>query len=416
MIAGADVAVAIGQRDLAAVDRAAPVLLAAGDEHIVDAAVDIERAQRPRLRVLARPRDALGRTVGGAGLATQAEPRVLEVGAAAVEGGQAAEKADLVGVGRGVEVAAQDLRGAGIGALGADRGVDREDLTLARDAIVEAIMEVRGVDPDRTAVGGDLRGEENPRVGGARIGERDRARVRDRLRDDREALLAGGELAVRAVVPAHSDGVVRGVTEGLGDHVGGGTTGAPVEWTDLLEADHVGGKCAKLPDRERETLIERRLGAPEVQRDDAEVRTHAVSVSGAAIDTARREGLGDHDLDKTGQPGRELCPPPHGEQLARGIGEALDFVQHLMIEPLDQRLSVLVDLGEVHDPAALGIDLALDHDLDRIAVAVHPGAFVPHRHLREEVCRFEPVAPLEASPHGRRFVAHPRMLGKPRAP
>src|SRR5678816_2541653 len=87
VIAGADrdlaEALALGQHDAAIVDRAAAILLARGDEHVVDPAIEIERAQRPREAVLARPRDALGGTVAGSGLAMQAQPGVLEVGAAA---------------------------------------------------------------------------------------------------------------------------------------------------------------------------------------------------------------------------------------------------------------------------------------------------------------------------------------------
>ena len=118
-------------------------------------AIDIERAQRARQLVLARPRHA-------GGLAVRAQPRVLEVRAPALERREPAQEADLVGVGRGVEVAAQDLGRVVVAAPErADRGVDRADLLLARDAVVEAVVEVCGVDPDRSALAGlDLRGQE----------------------------------------------------------------------------------------------------------------------------------------------------------------------------------------------------------------------------------------------------------------
>ena len=78
-----------------------------------------------------------------------------------------------------------------------------------------------------------------------------------------------------------------------------------------------------------------------------------------------------------------------------------------MVELADERHHVLVDLGEVHDPAALGIDLAFDDDLDMVAVAVHARALVAGRHLREEVRRFEPIGPFEPRPHGERVCSTP---------
>ena len=92
-----------------------------------------------------------------AGVAVAAQPRVLEVRSATGERVQAAQEADLVGVRRRVEVAAQQLRRARVGAARADRVIDCGDLTLARDAVVEPVVEVRGVDPDRAAVGRDAR-------------------------------------------------------------------------------------------------------------------------------------------------------------------------------------------------------------------------------------------------------------------
>ena len=70
-----------------------------------------------------------------------------------------------------------------------------------------------------------------------------------------------------------------------------------------------------------------------------------------------------------------------------------------MIQPSDQWLSVLVDRGEVDHPAEVGIDLAVDRDVDAIAVPVHASALVTRRHLREKVRGFESIAPFETSAH-----------------
>ena len=74
-----------------------------------------------------------------------------------------------------------------------------------------------------------------------------------------------------------------------------------------------------------------------------------------------------------------------------------------MVQLTDQWLRVLVDIGEVDDPASCGIDLAFDRDIDLIAVAVHAGALVPGRHSREEVRRLEPEASFEPHPHDARL-------------
>src|SRR5215211_5272899 len=99
------------------------------------------------------------------------------------------------------------------------------------------------------------------------------------------------------------------------------------------------------------------------------------------IAAARRGSFGDDDLDEARQRGRQPLPPPDGKELARRVDEALDLVEHLMIELANKRRGVLVDLGEVHDPAPLGIDLALDGDLDQIAVAMHARALVARRYF-----------------------------------
>src|SRR6185295_838842 len=103
---------ALGQHDPALVDRAAAILLARGHEHVVDPAIEIERAQRAGEPVLARPRDALRRAVARSRLAMQPQPGVLEVRAPDAQRGEPAQEPDLVAVRGGVEVAAQDLRRA----------------------------------------------------------------------------------------------------------------------------------------------------------------------------------------------------------------------------------------------------------------------------------------------------------------
>src|SRR5262249_44087804 len=129
VVARADATFPLVEDHLAIAHGAAAIFLAAGHEHEVDPAVDVERPQRPGQLVLARPRDALG-------LAADPHPRVLKVRAPPTERGQPAQEADLVGIRGRVEVAAQDLRRAVRIATRADHVVDREHLALARDAVI----------------------------------------------------------------------------------------------------------------------------------------------------------------------------------------------------------------------------------------------------------------------------------------
>ncbi len=73
-------------------------------------------------------------------------------------------------------------------------------------------------------------------------------------------MLAGAPLDGLRVVRVHA--------ELGGDRVRGGRIGVRL---DLLHAHDVGIERAKLTDRERHPAIERSFGAPEVERDDAQV-------------------------------------------------------------------------------------------------------------------------------------------------
>jgi len=78
----------------------------------------------------------------------------------------------------------------------------------------------------------------------------------------------------------------------------------------------------------------------------------------------------------------------------------------------EKRRDLFIDVGEVHDPPALGVELALDRDVDPVAVAVHACALVSRGHPGEEVRRLEPVAALQPRRHRAGFVARRGVLGK----
>ena len=111
------------------------------DEDVVEPPVALEPAQPRRVGIGARPGEPVGAAVA-------ALPRVLPEGAPPRRRVQPAQKADLVGVGGGVEVAAQDPRQ--LRRHGGDVLVDGNDLIFALAAVGEPIVEVRRVDRDRT--------------------------------------------------------------------------------------------------------------------------------------------------------------------------------------------------------------------------------------------------------------------------
>ena len=116
-----------------------------------------------------------------------------------------------------------------------------------------------------------------PRVGRARIGQRQPDRFEQRrARDQREALLPRRQLAVLAVAPRDRGLVVRAHRERVGDDVGGRAARDAVERAALLDRDHVRRERAELADREIEPLVERRLGPPQVERDEPELHSRGM--------------------------------------------------------------------------------------------------------------------------------------------
>src|SRR3569833_2217208 len=93
---------------------------------------------------------------------------------------------------------------------------------------------------------------------------------RRRARHDREPLFTGLGHAALAGLPRTRALVMRVHPERFADRVRGRRAGVRL---DLLQADLVGRERAELADREVEAAVERRLAAPEVERDDPQV-TH----------------------------------------------------------------------------------------------------------------------------------------------
>ena len=84
----------------------------------------------------------------------------------------------------------------------------------------------------------------------------------------------------------------------------------------------------------------------------------------------RRAGLVDDDLGQLGKGRRQLIPDPAGEELARRVLEAVDVVQVVVVEAIEDRSHRGRDVGEVADPPGLLPDRRFDLDphLERVSV------------------------------------------------
>src|SRR5690606_13117635 len=102
----------------------------------------------------------------------------------------------------------------------------------------------------------------------------------------------------------------------------------------------------------------------------------------AAIDAAGGAGFGHHDLRQLRQPGLEARPDPGSEVLAGRVFQALDLVEVVVVKLAVDGLEARLELGEVHHPAELGIDLAGNVDFHAEGMAMQPGALVARRHVR----------------------------------
>src|SRR3989344_1341627 len=107
------------------------------------------------------------------------------------------------------------------------------------------------------------------------------------------------------------------------------------------------------------------------------------------IDTAGGAGLAHDNLRQPRQARFEAFPNPARQYLAGRIFEALDFVQAMVIELVVKRLKRASNIGEVLHPTLFRRQRADNMHLDVKRMAVQPAAFVPLRHVRQMVRRFE---------------------------
>jgi hypothetical protein len=164
----------------------------------------------------------------------------------------------------------------------------------------------------------------------------------------------------------------------------------PVQYTESYTSNHL-DDLAGLKRLARAFAAEGRLAEAENRTDDAikayldtihlgnESARGGVLIDAlvfAAINRARRAGLGHDDFREQRQFWLQLFPNPDRDNFARRIFEAGNFVQIIMIELFPDRLERRRDVRVIHQPAELRVALARHDDFHLEAVAVQPPAFV----------------------------------------
>jgi len=92
---------------------------------------------------------------------------------------------------------------------------------------------------------------------------------------------------------------------------------------------------------------------------------------------------------QSGQRRRQALEDPARQHLAGGILQALDIVEVMVIQLIEQRREGRFDVGEVHHPAQGRVGLSLHMDLDAERMTVQARALVARRHVRKAVGRFD---------------------------
>jgi len=96
-----------------------------------------------------------------------------------------------------------------------------------------------------------------------------------------------------------------------------------------------------------------------------------------AIAASGRGSLADHNLGKARQHGSQPFPDPFGQHFKSRILESRDVVQVVVIQFLDDWLHGKTDLGMIHKPTHVRINLSFDANLDFETVPVQPATLVP---------------------------------------
>src|SRR5258706_1570219 len=110
------------------------------------------------------------------------------------------------------------------------------------------------------------------------------------------------------------------------------------------------------------------------------VLTYSVPISlvTTGVGTTLPAGIApDGDARKVREARRERAPDPEAQILEAGLVEALDFVQHAMVEVLAHREAGGFHVAQVRDEAGLPVGTAFQRDFHLEGVAVDASIQVP---------------------------------------
>ena len=105
----------------------------------------------------------------------------------------------------------------------------------------------------------------------------------------------------------------------------------------------------------------------------------------AAVFAATGAGFMNTNAGQFREKGFELLPDPLDEDFAGWVFQARDVVEVVVIQLFIERLEDGFDLGEVANPAGIGVNLALDIDGDPKRMAMQAPAFMAFRDVRQAV-------------------------------
>ena len=97
----------------------------------------------------------------------------------------------------------------------------------------------------------------------------------------------------------------------------------------------------------------------------------------------------DHDLVQQPQLRCQLSKDPYRKIFTSRIFQARDLIQAVMIDLLEDWRKRLLDLGKIHYPAEMRIDITPHMHLNAKRMPVHACAFVSGRNIRQAVCGFD---------------------------
>lgn len=85
----------------------------------------------------------------------------------------------------------------------------------------------------------------------------------------------------------------------------------------------------------------------------------------------------------------ELLPDPFGNDFAGWVFQARDVIQIIVVELFVERFEDRLDLGEVTNPAGMGVNVAFDINRYTEGVPVQASAFMAFRDVGEVVSGLE---------------------------